>query len=312
MDDLLRQGYQRCARLTWQYGTTYFWGAALLPRERRRHVHAVYALCRLADDIVDDPATGTIADPAGAQQRLTAFAERFRDDLAASGSSDPVMAAVVNTVRTMQIDPECFDRFFGAMAMDLTTARYETWHDLLGYMEGSAAVIGEMMLPVLEPADPAARAPARSLGLAFQLTNFLRDIGEDLDRGRVYLPQEDLAMFGVDLAERRAGPEFQALMAYEIERNRALYTYADTDIALLPPRSARCIGAARVLYARILDRIEAQGMDVFARRARVSTWRKAATATRILVAGPPVKAPQVAKPRSNPEEAHTRVTSNAH
>ena len=121
------------------------------------------------------------------------------------------MAAVVDTVITCDIDPECFDRFFGAMAMDLTTTSYQTWEDLLTYMEGSAAVIGEMMLPVLEPFSQAAKAPARSLGLAFQLTNFIRDVDEDLDRGRVYLPQDDLQLFDVDLGQRlvtRSGGPF--------------------------------------------------------------------------------------------------------
>jgi phytoene synthase len=284
---MLREGYRRCAKLTRRHGTTYFWGAALLPRRQRKHVYAIYALCRLADDIVDDTDTGTIADPDGAGLRLHGFADRFRADLAAGGSTDPVLAAVVHTALAARIDPECFDRFFGAMAMDLTTSRYETWSDLLGYMEGSAAVIGEMMLPVLEPLEVAAKQPARSLGFAFQLTNFLRDIHEDLDRGRVYLPQEDLETFGVDLRVRRPTPQFKALMAYEIERNRALYSFADTGIAMLPPRSARCVGAARVLYARILDRIEAAEMNVWTHRIRVPTISKAATAAKIMVAGPP-------------------------
>ena len=197
---VLREGYRRCAKLTWQYGTTYYWGALLLPRPQRRHVYAVYALCRLADDIVDLPDPAGRATPAvGA--RLEAFADQFRTALIDRGSDDPVMAAIVHSVITCGIEPECFDRFFGAMAMDLTTSTYETWADLCGYMEGSAAVIGEMMLPVLEPTSPKAKAPARSLGLAFQLTNFLRDIDEDLDRGRVYMPQEDLRHFGVDLGD---------------------------------------------------------------------------------------------------------------
>ncbi len=247
----LEEGYRECARLTWRYGTTYFWGAVLLPRRQRKHVHAIYALCRLADDIVDLP---TRPDLMGS--RLTDFEQRFRTALIDRGSEDPVLAAIVHTVVSCGIEPECFDRFFGAMRMDLTVTSYQTWQDLCGYMEGSAAVIGEMMLPVLQPTSAAAKAPARSLGLAFQLTNFLRDVDEDLDRGRVYLPQEDLDAFGVDLGTTRcATREFQALMAYEIERNRALYAFADTGIALLPPRSARCVGTARVLYAQILDRI---------------------------------------------------------
>jgi phytoene synthase len=196
------------------------------------------------------------------------------------------MAAVVNTVITRRIDPECFDRFFNAMAMDLTKTSYQTWEDLRDYMEGSAAVIGEMMLPVLEPISQAAKGPARSLGLAFQLTNFLRDVDEDLDRGRIYMPQEDLRLFDVDLERRAVTPAWRAFLAYEIERNRALYSFADTGIAMLPPRSARCVGTARVLYAQILDQIERNGYDVFSSRARVPTSRKAATAARMMVTGP--------------------------
>ena len=325
---LLTEGYRRCARLTWRYGTTYFWGAVLLPKPQRKHVFAIYALCRLADDIVDlpngqhpmrpepdvmptvpdaipsepDPTLPendepTFAEPdelhaepvegrADVRARLEDFARRFQSSLVAGDSRDPVMAAVVHTVITCDIDPECFDRFFGAMAMDLTTSSYQTWEDLCSYMEGSAAVIGEMMLPVLEPLSQAAKAPARSLGLAFQLTNFIRDIDEDLDRGRVYLPQDDLRLFDVDLGQRRVTPEWRAFLAYEIERNRALYSFADTGIAMLPPRSARCVGTARVLYAEILDQIENNGYDVFSERARVPTPRKAATAARMMVTGP--------------------------
>ena len=363
---LLTEGYRECAKLTWRYGTTYFWGAALLAKPQRKHVHAIYALCRLADDIVDLPGepvdlwawtgpaqrinnsgastssahisgSAEISNNAGAStgsahiptepeptlpdpepigpeldeelefdastssahmtktssshiptvgRRLEAFAEEFRTSLASGGSDDAVMAAIVHTVITCRIPQEYFDRFFGAMAMDLTTTSYETWEDLRTYMEGSAAVIGEMMLPVLEPVGRAARAPARSLGLAFQLTNFLRDIDEDLDRGRVYLPQDDLRLFEVDVGRRTVTPEWRAFLAYEIERNRALYSFADTGIAMLPSRSARCVGTARVLYAQILDEIERNGYDVFSQRARVPTPLKAATAARIMVTGP--------------------------
>jgi 15-cis-phytoene synthase len=354
---LLTEGYRRCAKLTWRYGTTYFWGAALLPKPQRKHVYAVYALCRLADDIVDLPndqheehtetnhgltehvegnesgastgpahisgepgaskASGHISGESGASTssahipvepdptlpepdlpepvedrdaavsgRLKDFEDQFRASLAAGGSTDPVMAAVVNTVITCGIDPECFERFFDAMAMDLARSSYQTWEDLRDYMEGSAAVIGEMMLPVLEPQSEAAKAPARSLGLAFQLTNFLRDVAEDLDRGRIYMPQDDLRLFDVDLGRRKVTPQWRAFMAYEIERNRALYSFADTGIAMLPPRSARCVGTARVLYARILDQIEHKNYDVFSSRVRVPTWHKAATAARIMVTGP--------------------------
>ena len=185
-----------------------------------------------------------------------------------------LLAATVDTVLRWDIDPDCFRRFLRSMAMDLTVDRYETWDDLGVYMDGSAAVIGEMMLPVLQPIDSAATGPARSLGVAFQLTNFLRDVAEDLDRGRVYLPQEDLRRFGADPAARAVTPAWVALMEFEIARARALYTEADEGIALLPDRSARCIAAARRLYSGILDRIEDAGFDVFSVRAPCPSRRR--------------------------------------
>ena len=150
-------------------------------------------------------------------------------------------------------------------------------------MDGSAAVIGEMMLPVLEPLDHAAAFQrARDLGLAFQLTNFLRDVGEDLERGRVYLPEEDLARFGADPWARTVTPEWRELMRFEIARARALYASADQGLPWLPPRSAACVRTARILYSRILVEIEGNDYDVFSTRARVSTGRKLATAARCL------------------------------
>ncbi len=283
--DRLAEGYRRCARLTREYGTTYWWGAMLLPRAQRHQVHAVYALCRLADDIVDAPEATSGARAERTEAALRGFEERFHAALqtARAGGvvADPVLAAIADTVRASGIERECFDRFFGAMAMDLTTTRYETFEDLLGYMEGSAAVIGEMMLPVLRPLRPEAREPARALGFAFQLTNFLRDVGEDLDRGRVYVPQADLRRFGADPTLRRVTPEWRAALAFQIERNRELYARADPGIAMLPPASARCVATARVLYSRILDRIEQADYDVFSTRVRVprpeKAWVAAAT-----------------------------------
>ena len=276
-DRLLEEGYRRCASIARRHGQTYYWGSRLLPRERRRHVHAVYALARLADDIVDRAGSRPGPGTAAALQDLE---RRFRDALAEGGSADPVLAAVTSTVRECHIPAECFERFFAAMRADLTTLTYETWEDLLAYMDGSAAVIGEMMLPVLGPLRDAT-APARQLGLAFQLTNFLRDVGEDLDRGRVYVPQEDLRRFGADPHTRRVTEEWRALMRFEIERNRRLYREADTGLAALPPRSRRCVATARVLYARILERIEANDYDVFTARARVGTASKALLAARM-------------------------------
>lgn len=268
----LDESYARCRELNKRYGTTYYWSTKVLPRVKQHHVWALYAFCRYADDIVDDLGPVSVERRADA---LADFGNRFFLDLAAGRSDDPVLKAVVHTVKAFDIDPDCFRRFLRSMTMDLAVATYETWDDLLVYMDGSAAVIGEMMLPILEPLRPEATAHARDLGNAFQLTNFLRDIAEDLDRNRQYVPQEDLRRFGVDLTARRCTPEFVELMRFEIARCREVYVSADLGLAMLPTESAKCIGAARVLYGRILDKIEQQHYDVFAKRARVSTAEKA-------------------------------------
>lgn len=288
-DPLLAEGYARCAELTRRHGTTYYWGARLLPTEQRRDVYAVYALCRLADDIVDEPETVDLAVPTHPDPavRLRMFEQTFTQALASGGCEEPVMAAVVDSLRRRGTDPECFHRFFRAMELDLTRETWATWEELRdGYMEGSAAVIGEMMLPVLEPHTPLAKAPARSLGLAFQLTNFLRDVGEDLDRGRVYLPQDDLQRHGADPWERRVTPQWRAMMAEQIERNRALYRDAARGVGMLPGPSARCVATALRMYSLILRRIEAAGYDVFTERLRVPRRTKVAILGDVLVRGP--------------------------
>ncbi|MEO7429291.1 MAG: phytoene/squalene synthase family protein [Acidimicrobiales bacterium] len=278
----LEESYARCRALNKRYGTTYYWATFALPRVKRHHVWALYGFCRYADDIVDD--LGPVPVDVRAKA-LTELGDRLLDDLAAGSSDHPVLRAVVHTIRAFGQDPECFRRFLDSMAMDLTVTTYDTWDDLLGYMDGSAAVIGEMMLPILEPLDPAALSPARDLGLAFQLTNFLRDVAEDLDRGRVYLPAEDLRRFGADPHRRVVDDPWRALMRFEIDRCRTLYRSADAGLALLPPTSARCILGARTLYSQILDRIEAADLDVFSTRATVPTWRKATTTARLVLRG---------------------------
>jgi 15-cis-phytoene synthase len=276
----LEESYERCRELNKEYGTTYYAATFLLPRVKRHHVHALYGFCRHADDIVDDLGPVPTAVRAAA---LADLGERFFADLDRGDSDDTVLKAVVHTVVAFDINPECFRRFLRSMTMDLTVAEYETFDDLLDYMDGSAAVIGEMMLPILEPTSGEAITHARDLGVAFQLTNFLRDVGEDLDRQRVYIPQEDLRRFGADPWLRRATPEWTELMRFEIARTRDYYASADLGIPMLPPASARCIRAARSLYSEILDRIEEQDGDVFSSRARVSTMRKALVVGRGLI-----------------------------
>jgi phytoene/squalene synthetase len=273
----LAASYARCKRLHRRHGTTYYWATRALPRADQRHVHALYGLCRHADELVDAPDRGSVTERS---RRLDALHARFTRDLAAGASDHPVLMAVVRTVRHLELGAQLFHRFFAAMRMDLSVTRYETFDDLQTYMDGSAAVIGEMMLAVLRPIDPdTVREGARTLGLAFQLTNFLRDVGEDLDRGRIYLPQEDLERFGADPRQREVTAAWRMLSQFEIERIRGMYRVADEAIALLPPRSAAVVRAARILYSGILDRIEDLDHDVFGHRAR------APTPTKLLVVG---------------------------
>jgi phytoene synthase len=275
---LVARGFRRSAAITRKHGTTYWWGTLLLPRAQAHDVAAIYAVCRLADDLVDDQ-----PDPALAQQHLAAFRSAFYAAWDGNPTDDEVLAAAAEVVHRRRIARHCFDRFFDAMALDLTRSSWASWPELRdGYMEGSAAVIGEMMIPVLEPTSQAAFEPARSLGLAFQLTNFIRDVGEDLDRGRVYLPQDELAAHGADPWLRRVTPQWRSFLAAQIVRNRQLYDAALPGIALLPPASARSVAAAHALYSRILDEIEAADYDVFSARQRVSRVSKAWTVAALM------------------------------
>ncbi|MFD0890931.1 phytoene/squalene synthase family protein, partial [Streptosporangium algeriense] len=195
----LTASYELCRRINARHGRSYYLATRLLPIWKRPHVHALYGFARHADEIVDSfTMTG---DRAAA---LDGFAARTALALAGVPQDDPVLPAFAQTVRSFGIDHGDVEAFLASMRADLTVGRYTTYEDLLGYMEGSAAVVGTMMLPVLEALPgmaERAREPARQLGFAFQLTNFLRDVPEDLRRGRVYLPLDDLERFGVRVAD---------------------------------------------------------------------------------------------------------------
>ncbi|MEV0616278.1 phytoene/squalene synthase family protein [Nonomuraea sp. NPDC050404] len=281
----LTASYERCRRLHARYGRSYYLATRLLPRWKRRHVHALYGFARYADEIVDS--FTMIADRAGA---LGELAVRVEAGLAGASVDGPVLPAFLHTVRSFGIGHDDIGAFLVSMRTDLSVTRYATYDDLLGYMAGSAAAIGTMMLPVLEPApgrEEAAREPARQLGLAFQLTNFLRDVGEDHARGRVYLPLEDLDKFGVepdDLGARRTGSRVRELLAFEAGRARDHYRAAAGGIGLLIASSRPCVRAAFELYGGILEEIERRGFEVLTHRVRVPRRRKAAVFARQVLA----------------------------
>jgi phytoene synthase len=278
----LRASYARCRAINAEHGKTFYLATLLLPPAKRPFVHALYGFARHVDDIVDDLSPTMRTEERAA--RLRDWSADFLADLEWGATSDPVSRAVIDTAQRWQIPAAYFADFLDAMRMDLTVSSYETYDDLARYMWGSAAVIGLQMLPILGRADATTRwdvleSHAIDLGTAFQLTNFIRDVAEDLRRGRVYIPEESLRQFGVDrdrLARGRVDEPIRNLLAWEIERTRRLYAKAAPGVELVHPTSRDCLGTALALYADILNEIERADYDVFSRRVTVPLTRRVA------------------------------------
>jgi phytoene synthase len=274
-DPQLRASYEECKRLNALHGKTYYLATLLLPKAKRPFVHALYGFARYADEIVDDLAS-TLNDAQKAAE-LKSWGEGVLAGLKSGASNDQVGRALIDTVTRFSIPHEHFVAFLHSMTMDLTVTEYANYEALMEYVYGSAAVIGLEMVPILGALSEGAYAPAEKLGVAFQLANFIRDVGEDLDRGRIYLPQDELAQFGVDLEmlkARKLTPQITAALKFQIERVRELQREATPGILQLEPASRPCIEAASELYCGIVDEVEAIGYDIFNKRAKTSTGRR--------------------------------------
>jgi 15-cis-phytoene synthase len=275
VDPQLRADYAYCRSVAKRHGRTYFLATRLLTPDRRPAVHALYAFARTADDVVDQPGA-TRAEREAGLHRLT-------QELARDHPADPVCRAVQDAVRRHGMDPSLHAEFMASMRMDLTVTEYETFADLRQYMRGSAEVIGLQMLPVLGTLVPRTEAEpfAAALGVAFQLTNFIRDVGEDLDRGRIYLPQEALRAAGVTREHLAGGvvdASIRELLRTEIARTRAVYCQAEPGIEMIDPVSRDCVRTAFRLYHGILDEIERQDYQVLDRRLSVPNRRRLSVA----------------------------------
>jgi len=258
-----------------RFGRTYYLATMLLPPAKRPYVHSLYGFARYADEIVDN------GDPATRGTTFRRWTEHVLANLGTDYCADPICWALSYTMRTWGLERRLVEAFLGSMLMDLTVTDYPTYRDLEHYMYGSAAVIGLEMTPILEPLDEEAYPRAEALGKAFQLTNFLRDVGEDIRRGRVYLPQEDLAGFGVTRADLAAGQVtagVRELLRFEIARTRRLYGHAHGGIGMLAPSSRDCIETAYQLYKAILDEIERADYQIFDHRVSVGLARRAGVA----------------------------------
>jgi phytoene synthase len=269
----LAASYEACRRLHARYGRSYYLATRLLPATTRPSVHALYGFARAADEVVD------AGSPLTAEQK-GAVLDRFEAAVRTGDPTIDVAPAVHDTITRHAIPFTTVEQFLAAMRADLTVHAYATYDDLLAYAHGSAAVVGLQLAHVFGTVVPMELASpyAIDLGLAMQLTNLLRDVGEDLGRGRVYLPREDLDRFGVTTERLREGvvdEPFRALMRFEIARNRRLYSTAAQGIRLLHPSARPAVDAAMRLYAGILDAIERADYRVLDRRVSVSPARRA-------------------------------------
>jgi phytoene synthase len=296
----LAESYELCRKVQKSHSRTYYFSTRLFPAEVRPRVHALYAFMRYADEIVDTPHDLPLA------AQLSVLEEFEAETMAAVSGEEvpnPVLRAYADTVRACGIAPETITAFMQSMKMDTRVFRYPTYADLEVYTYGSAAVVGLMMCRVVGVAEGKADPHAEALGVAMQLSNFLRDVGEDWRRGRVYLPLEDLARFGYtekDLASAVVDDRFAQLMRFEIGRARRLYEVADQGMGYIPRGRRFPVVVARELYAAILDRIEAQQYDVFARRAQISRPAKLLVAARCAASDPREIADRIRYRRTSP------------
>ena len=278
-DPQLRESYSECKRLNSLHGKTYYLATLLLPASKRPFVHALYGFARYADEIVDDLASTLTAQEKA--EVLRAWSSDVLRGFETGKSSDLVGRALIDTVQRFDIPHQHFVDFLHSMEMDLTVTEYQTFDDLYEYVYGSAAVIGLQMVPILGGDTVNSLEAAKNLGVAFQLANFIRDVGEDLDRGRVYLPLQELAEHGVTrqmLEARKLTPEIISALKFQIARVRQLQKAAEPGIALLDKTSQPCIRAASELYCGIVDEVEKIGYDIFNKRAKTSTARRARVA----------------------------------
>ena len=278
-DPELRTSYLECKRLNNLHGKTYFLATKLLPPAKRPFVHALYGFARYADEIVDDLAS-TLSENEKADA-LKNWGNEVLANIKSGKSNDHIGAALVDTVNRFSIPISYFEAFLHSMTMDLTVTEYHTYEDLYEYVYGSAAVIGLQMVPILgtisKQSMTEANIAAEKLGTAFQLANFIRDIGEDLTRGRVYLPVTELQSHGVTremLEARIVTPQIKNALKEQIQRVRRLQAEAKVGINLLSAESRACIEAASELYCGIVDEVEKIDYQIFDKRAKTSNWRR--------------------------------------
>ena len=274
----LDEAYRECERITWTQARNFAYGIRLLPAHKRRGLAVIYAFARRIDDIGDGtmPPEDKIAALEGARLAL--------GDLAAASAEDPVLLALADVQQSFPVPIQAFGELIDGCIADVRGTSYGTFEDLLHYCRCVAGSIGRLSLGIYGTSGDAEQAAqlADSLGVALQLTNILRDIREDYQNGRVYLPSEDLAKFDVALDAPSQSAQFSRLVEFEVERARDWYATGMRLMPMLDWRSAACTGAMAGIYRRLLERIAAQPAEVLRGRMSLSTGEKAVVAVKAL------------------------------
>jgi len=268
-----------CRAVTKASRSNFAFAFLFLPRPKREALYAIYAYCRVTDDLVDEPGPADPAPEGTADARVERLrAWRAELDASLAGTpGHPVTRRLTEVLRDFPIPRDCFVKLLSGVEMDLGRPRYPTFADLERYCYRVAGVVGLMCIEVFGYSQPGTRLYAERLGMAFQLTNILRDLGKDAKAGRVYLPQEDLARFGVSEADLVAGhltPPVQALLRFEADRAWQFYAAARAALPREDRRKMLPAEVMRVIYARLLRDIEARGYDVFSRPVALSDTRR--------------------------------------
>ena len=272
--ETLERAYAHCVAVTQEHSKTFYTASALLAPAKRQAVRALYAFCRISDDLVDRTQGDRLA-------ALEAWRKRslFGDPVAGTPAASNALVALAwtDTRARFGIPARYAHQLIDGVARDIRTTRYETFGELAEYAYGVASTVGLMSMHITGFSGLEAIPYAVKLGVALQLTNILRDVGEDWEAGRLYLPRDELAAYGLDEADVAAGwvdDRWRAFMRFQIARNRRLYAEALPGVGMLHADGRFAIAAAAELYRRILEDIEAHDYDVFARRAHVTKWGK--------------------------------------
>jgi phytoene synthase len=268
----LEESYALCGRIARQTGKNFYYSFLVMPRGKRAAMCAIYAVMRRSDDIADGA-----ANPAVALDGLRRWREEVEAALNKNDAREPILPALADTVRRYRIPQRHFYELLDGTEMDQTTTRYTTFDELYKYCYRVASAVGLVVLPVFGYKDEAALVPAEACGIAFQLTNILRDVKEDAQMGRIYLPQEDLQRFGVsedDILNARATPQFLEMMKFEAARAREFYGKARPLLDMIDADSRGTLAVMIAIYGGILHKIEQSNFAVFKERIRLSTAEK--------------------------------------